>query len=99
LPVKVAADPTWSEPVFVNVPPDTVKARPLSRLNVPAFAVTVFTAANVLPAPSRVTVVPAAIVADVLGEAEGKAAVENEIRAAVRAGTLPLAAYERYGTF
>ena len=35
----------------------------------------------------------------VLEEAERKAATENEIRAAVRAGTSPLEAFERYGTF
>ncbi len=35
----------------------------------------------------------------VLVEAEEKAATESEIRAAVRAGTSPLEAYERYGTF
>jgi hypothetical protein len=36
---------------------------------------------------------------EILGEAEEKIATENEIRAAVRGGTLPLEAYERYGTF
>jgi regulator of RNase E activity RraA len=46
-----------------------------------------------------VVVVPAAIAADVLAEAEEKAARESEIRAAVREGMLPLEAYERYGTF
>jgi regulator of RNase E activity RraA len=46
-----------------------------------------------------IVVVPAALVDEVLDEAEAKAAVENEIRAAVRGGELPLAAYERYGTF
>ena len=46
-----------------------------------------------------VVVIPAALVEDVLAEAEGKAATESEIRTAVRAGTLPLEAYERYGTF
>ena len=44
-------------------------------------------------------VVPGARVEDVLSEAEEKAETENEIREAVRRGTLPLAAYERYGTF
>jgi hypothetical protein len=33
------------------------------------------------------------------GEAEEKVATENEIRESVRRGTLPLEAYERYGTF
>ena len=46
-----------------------------------------------------VVVVPARIAEDVLAEAEAKAATESEIRAAVRAGVLPLEAYERYGTF
>jgi regulator of RNase E activity RraA len=44
-------------------------------------------------------VVPAAVVEDVLGEAEKKVATESEIRDAVREGALPLEAYERYGTF
>ncbi|GIU95518.1 MAG: 4-carboxy-4-hydroxy-2-oxoadipate aldolase/oxaloacetate decarboxylase [Gaiellaceae bacterium] len=46
-----------------------------------------------------VVVVPSAIAEDVLREAEAKAATESEIRRAVRAGTPPLEAYERYGTF
>jgi 4-hydroxy-4-methyl-2-oxoglutarate aldolase len=46
-----------------------------------------------------VVVVPKAIAGDVLVEAERKAATESEIRAAVREGTPPLDAYERYGTF
>lgn len=46
-----------------------------------------------------VVVVPTAVAADVLTEAETKAATENEIRAAVREGVKPLEAYERYGTF
>lgn len=46
-----------------------------------------------------VVVVPAAIAEDVLAEAEGKAATESEIRAAVRDGVPPLEAYERFGTF
>jgi 4-hydroxy-4-methyl-2-oxoglutarate aldolase len=44
-------------------------------------------------------VVPDDRVQEVLAEAESKVATENEIRASVRDGTLPLAAYERYGTF
>ena len=36
---------------------------------------------------------------DVLAEAEAKVSTEDEIRTAVRDGTLPLEAYERYGTF
>jgi 4-hydroxy-4-methyl-2-oxoglutarate aldolase len=46
-----------------------------------------------------IAVIPAAIVEDVVAEAEAKAATEDEIRTAVRAGTTPLDAYERYGTF
>ena len=44
-------------------------------------------------------IIPGDRVEEILGEAEQKVATENEIRAAVRAGTLPLEAYERYGTF
>jgi regulator of RNase E activity RraA len=46
-----------------------------------------------------VVVVPHALAADVLAEAEAKAATESEIRLAVRDGMSPLDAYERYGTF
>jgi len=46
-----------------------------------------------------IVVVPAEALEPVLAEAEAKAATESEIRDAVRAGTLPLDAYERYGTF
>ena len=46
-----------------------------------------------------VVVIPSAIVEDVVAEAEQKAATENEIRDAVRAGTAPLDAYEQFGTF
>jgi 4-hydroxy-4-methyl-2-oxoglutarate aldolase len=46
-----------------------------------------------------VVVVPQAIAEEVLVEAEQKAATESEIRTAIREGTLPLEAYERYGTF
>jgi regulator of RNase E activity RraA len=44
-------------------------------------------------------VVPAAQVDAVLADAEAKIATEDEIRDSVRAGMLPLEAYERYGTF
>jgi 4-hydroxy-4-methyl-2-oxoglutarate aldolase len=44
-------------------------------------------------------IVPAESVDEILGEAEEKVATENEIREAVRGGTLPLEAYERFGTF
>jgi len=46
-----------------------------------------------------VVVVPEAIDADILSEAEEKAATESEIRVAVRDGMSPLEAYERFGTF
>ncbi len=46
-----------------------------------------------------VVAVPHAIAESVLAEAEAKAATESEIRAAVRDGLSPLAAYERFGTF
>jgi len=46
-----------------------------------------------------VVVVPQAVVEEILEAAERKAGTENEIRAAVRAGVSPLAAYERHGTF
>jgi len=46
-----------------------------------------------------VVVVPSSLAEDVLVEAEGKAATESEIRAAVRDGMAPLEAYERFGTF
>ena len=46
-----------------------------------------------------VVVIPEGIAADVLAEAERKAGTENEIRDAVRAGSTPLEAYERFGTF
>jgi 4-hydroxy-4-methyl-2-oxoglutarate aldolase len=44
-------------------------------------------------------VVPGGELDAVLSEAEAKVSTENEIRDAVRGGTLPLEAYERYGTF
>jgi len=46
-----------------------------------------------------VVVVPAGLVEEVLREAEAKVATEDEIRDLVRSGTLPLAAYEHFGTF
>ena len=44
-------------------------------------------------------VVPGERLEEILAEAEGKVATENEIRDSVRGGMLPLEAYERYGTF
>ena len=46
-----------------------------------------------------VVIVPSGIAAEVLAEAEQKAATESQIRASVREGMPPLEAYERYGTF
>jgi 4-hydroxy-4-methyl-2-oxoglutarate aldolase len=46
-----------------------------------------------------IVVIPENVVEDVVAAAEEKAATESEIRAAVRIGTTPLDAYERYGTF
>jgi 4-hydroxy-4-methyl-2-oxoglutarate aldolase len=46
-----------------------------------------------------IVVIPEGVVPEVLDEAESKAAIEDEIRAAVRDGTLPLEAYDTYGTF
>ena len=46
-----------------------------------------------------IVVVPHEVVGKVLAEAEQKVATESEIRDAVRAGMLPLEAYERFGTF
>ena len=44
-------------------------------------------------------IVPGDRLEEILAEAEEKVATESEIRDAVRGGTLPLDAYERYGTF
>ena len=46
-----------------------------------------------------IVVVPRDLTEQVLARAEAKAATESEIRDAVRAGTLPLDAYEQFGTF
>ena len=46
-----------------------------------------------------VVVVPREAVAEVLAAVEAKVATESEVRVAVRDGTLPLEAYERFGTF
>jgi len=46
-----------------------------------------------------IVVVPGALAEEVVAEAEAKAATESEIRDAVRRGTTPLDAFERYGTF
>jgi 4-hydroxy-4-methyl-2-oxoglutarate aldolase len=46
-----------------------------------------------------IVAVPREAVAEVLTEAEAKVATESGIRDAVRAGMLPLEAYERFGTF
>jgi 4-hydroxy-4-methyl-2-oxoglutarate aldolase len=44
-------------------------------------------------------IVPGERVDAILAEAEEKVATESEIRESVRAGTLPVDAYEQYGTF
>ena len=44
-------------------------------------------------------IVPGGTVDEILAEAEEKVATEDTIRDAVRRGTLPLQAYEQYGTF
>jgi 4-hydroxy-4-methyl-2-oxoglutarate aldolase len=46
-----------------------------------------------------VVAIPAAIVEDVLADAEQKVATESAIRRAVRRGVPPLAAYEEFGSF
>ena len=46
-----------------------------------------------------VVVIPRDLIDEVLAGAEAKVATEGEIRRAVRAGMLPLEAYEAYGTF
>ena len=46
-----------------------------------------------------IVVIPQGVLLEVLEQAEAKVATESEIREAVRAGTLPLDAYERFGTF
>jgi regulator of RNase E activity RraA len=46
-----------------------------------------------------IVVIPAALAESVVAEAEEKAKTESEIREAVRTGTPPLEAYERFGTF
>jgi 4-hydroxy-4-methyl-2-oxoglutarate aldolase len=46
-----------------------------------------------------IVVVPGEALEQVLEQAESLVATESEIRTAVREGTLPLDAYERYGTF
>jgi 4-hydroxy-4-methyl-2-oxoglutarate aldolase len=46
-----------------------------------------------------IVVVPAEVAEETLLEAEKKVATEDRIRDAIRAGTLPLEAYERFGTF
>jgi 4-hydroxy-4-methyl-2-oxoglutarate aldolase len=44
-------------------------------------------------------IVPGERVDEILAEAEEKVATESEIRESVRGGTLPVDAYEQYGTF
>lgn len=46
-----------------------------------------------------IVVIPEGVLLNVLEQAEAKVATENQVRDAVRDGTLPLDAYERFGTF
>ena len=46
-----------------------------------------------------IVVVPRAVCEQALARAEAVVATENEVRDAVRAGTLPREAFERYGKF
>jgi regulator of RNase E activity RraA len=46
-----------------------------------------------------IVVIPEGVVFDVLEQAEAKVVTESKVRDAVRAGTLPLDAYELFGTF
>jgi regulator of RNase E activity RraA len=46
-----------------------------------------------------IVVVPAAACEETLERAEAIVTTESEVRAAVRAGTLPREAFERYGKF
>ena len=46
-----------------------------------------------------IVVIPGEVLESVLAEAEAMVATESEIRRAVRAGALPLEAYDRFGTF
>jgi len=61
--------------------------------------VTVATGDYVLGDADGVVVVPAALRDEVLTRAAEVADTENDVRAAVRAGMAPLAAYERFGKF
>lgn len=46
-----------------------------------------------------IVVIPGGVLTTVLADAEDKVSTESEIRVAVRNGTAPLEAYERFGTF
>jgi 4-hydroxy-4-methyl-2-oxoglutarate aldolase len=61
--------------------------------------VSVTPGAYVVADADGIVVVPREVLLEVLEQAEAKVATESEIRDAVRAGALPLAAYERFGTF
>jgi 4-hydroxy-4-methyl-2-oxoglutarate aldolase len=61
--------------------------------------VTVATGDYVVGDADGVAIVPRDLIATVLEEAEALAGTENLIRAAVRAGMMPLAAYEQFGKF
>lgn len=90
-------------PVFCRytTPQDCVPRWELTATNVPVTIgdVRVEPRDWVVADQDGIVIVPAAVVDDVLAEAEAKVSTEGEIRVAVRDGALPLEAYERYGTF
>ena len=90
-------------PVFARhtTPQDCVPRWELTATGVPIQIGSVLVAAGdyVFADRDGIVVIAEALRDEVLAEAEAKVSTENEIRDAVRAGELPLAAYERYGTF
>jgi regulator of RNase E activity RraA len=90
-------------PVFsaFRTPADAVPRWELESWDEPAVVggVTVEPGDVVVGDVDGVVVVPEAIAADVLREAESLADTENHVRDAVRAGEDPLDAYEEFGVF